>query len=142
MARPDRGSPRLTMVALALIACACNRDDVRFEMRGFQTKSNETEYSTNFTREGTVVVLGNSPSTQDPYGVLFEVKHLSGGDPDLVSREPDPHYEFVFVNKGAGDYLEYAGSRAKKTSFREADTWEQEKVDVKPIGFIHFKKIP
>src|SRR5690349_2528726 len=94
----SRRSPRIASNVVAVLTIsgviACSAENsVHFDLRGFQTKSAETEYATSFTREGTVVVTGDSRAAKDTYMVVFEVKHISGGDPDLLSNRPDPHYE-------------------------------------------------
>jgi hypothetical protein len=129
------------LVPLILLACNSGRDAVRFELRGMQTKSSESEYSTTFTHEGTVLAIGDSPAAKEPYAVLFEVKHISGGDPDVLAATGETHSVVVFVTDGAGNYREYAGSRRKKTSYSAGDTWEQEKVDIRPLGYIRFNRM-
>lgn len=105
--------------------------EVQFELRGLSISAEESETFTAFTRKGTVVATGKD--AKQLYNVLYRVKHVSGGDPSKVSTSP--RFVGVLVFEGVGDYEESAGLRDKKTSYREAETWEPEQVELIPVGF-------
>lgn len=102
-------------------------------------EAQESEYSTSFTHKANIVTLGGGPETRFPYVVSVRVTRISGGDPERSSAYPA---EFtIVVRDGIGDLELFGGSRSKKTSYSEAETWEPEKIKVAITGFIRLTPI-
>lgn len=127
---------RIAVVSLLLTSCAMSsarEPEVRFEIRGFATRADESEYATTFSAGGTVIALGDSVVAKKPYIVLVEFKYLSGGDPELT-HEPMTT-RIATVRNGTGEIWVQAGYRQKRTSYQAAETWPPKKYEVRIVGY-------
>lgn len=128
----------LTILVISVLLSSCDSEpespSVRFEIRSLRLETRENEYTTDFSHKANIVALGEGARARLPYMVSVRVTRLSGGDPARSGAYP---VEFVIVVRdGIGDLELFGGSRYKKTDYREAETWEPEKIRVVLTGFI------
>lgn len=135
---------RVTLLFAIVVFAGCSGTplsqdlDVRFEVRGLQAVAEEQETYTTFNQKATIVATGKD--AKRTYNVVFRVKHISGGDPGSVPA--GNRYTGVLVVDGVGDFTEFSGSRNKKTSYQEAETWQPEQVELVPLAYSVWREIP
>jgi len=113
---------------------------IRFEVRGLRVERSENEYTTTFFHRATIVALGDSAITAQPYLVAVRSVRVSGGDPDVPSRSPADG--LILVVNGVGDFELWGGSRTKRGQYLRGETWEPGKVEVSVVGFAPMFALP
>lgn len=112
---------------------------IRFEVRGLRVdESNGSSFSI-FQHRGVVVAMGDSVATRQSYLVLLRIAKTAGGPPD--DKTPKTFQATVVVHDGTGDIEIYGGTRNKKTSFQDADTWQPASYEVDVVGYIPFRSL-
>jgi len=51
---------------------------VKFEIKNFELKYKESDYSKSYSGEGTVLAVGNPDATKSPYMVIVSIEKLKG----------------------------------------------------------------
>lgn len=131
--------------AWLFLGCEANRpvqdkSGVRFELRGLANRANPVLYGTSYMHEGTVVAVGAPDVNRRNYEVLFAVRRISGGDPDIQRANPD--YVSVYVINGIGKFESYAGMRSKPLrEDQHSETWLPEKIEVQAIGYQEIRAV-
>lgn len=135
---------RVTIVGIFLILCGCRaaeQPSVAFEVRGLTNRATSQGFGTSYSHEATVVAKGNTDTAAKTYEVLFAVKRLGGGDPDI--ERDNPEYISVYVVNGIGKFSMYAGLRSKPLNESEPmPSWSPERIEVRAVGYRELVPLP
>ena len=129
------------VVAGCAMTSARGESDVRFEIRGFELRTQEDTYGTSYTVEGVIVAQGDTAALRQPYLLMVRFNLLSGGDPD--SKRPNVEYGFFEVIDGDGKIAVSGGYRPKANAVlgREGETWQPPRYEARIVGYVPFTPV-